>query len=51
MYWCICDNKILNRFDHNEVLDVKDANKDDGAELCGWGYNGGSNQHWIFEYV
>jgi len=51
MFWCICGNKILNRYDHNQVLDVKGGNKDDGAELCGFGYQGSDNQHWHFEYV
>ena len=50
-FWCLYGNKIVNRYDLNEVLDIRGENKDNGAELCAWSYKGGDNQHWHFEYV
>jgi len=50
-YWCVCGNRIVNRYDQKEVLDIKGANRDNCAELCGFGYKGSDNQHWNFEYV
>lgn len=50
-HWCIQGNKIVNRHNHDEVLDIKGRNADDGAELCVWNYHGDKNQEWHFEYV
>jgi hypothetical protein len=50
-FWCIQGNKIVNRHNATEVLDIKGANGGDCAELCAWKYHGGNNQHWHFEYV
>ena len=50
-FWCLYGNKIANRYDLNEVLDIRGENKDNDAELCAWSYKGGDNQHWQFQYV
>jgi hypothetical protein len=34
-----------------KVLDDSNNNKNDGANVCQWSYNGGQNQQWIFEPV
>jgi len=51
VFWCIQGNKIVNRHDPNEVLDIVEGNKADCAPLCACRYHGGSNQLWTFEYV
>jgi hypothetical protein len=51
LFWCIEGNKIVNRYNTSEVLDIKGENRGDGAELCAWKYHSGNNQHWHFEYV
>jgi len=51
VFWCVVGNKIANRYDESEVLDVKGECKDDGAEMCGWKYKGSDNQNWHIEYV
>jgi len=50
-FWCVYSNRIVNRFDLNEGLDIKGENRDDGAEICAWAYKGSDNQHWHFEHV
>ena len=50
-FWCIDGNKIVNRHNSKQVLDVKGANSDSGAEVCCWDYSGAKNQHWQIEYV
>ena len=50
-FWCIDGNKIANRYNQNEVLDITGENKANLAELCAFGYKGSANQHWTFEYV
>lgn len=50
-FWCVEGDKIVNRYDVNEVLDVKGANRDNLAELCGWKHSGNVNQRWHIEYV
>jgi len=50
-YWCVFGNKIVNRYDANEVLDIKGESKSDGAEICAYAYHGGENQHWELEYA
>jgi len=50
-FWCIYGNKIVNRYDIGEVLDIKGGSTDNCAELCAWAYKGGDHQHWRFEYI
>lgn len=51
VFWCIQGNKIVNRHDPNEVLDIKEGSHADCAPLCAWKFHGGNNQLWTFEYV
>lgn len=50
-FWAIQGDRIVNVHNHNEVLDVKGNNKENGAEICAWKHHGNSNQKWNFEYV
>jgi len=50
-FWCVYGNKVVNRYDLKEVLDIKGQDSDDSAELCGYEYKGTDNQHWKFEYA
>ena len=50
-FWCVDGNRIVNRYDVNEVMDIKGGNRDNCAELCGGPYKASDNQHWHFEYV
>lgn len=50
-FWVISGNRIVNKHNHDEVLDVKGKNQADGAEICAWRYGGAANQHWHFDYV
>lgn len=43
-------NRIVNKSNPNEVIDIAQCRKDDGAEVCCWGYNGGCNQHWAVDW-
>ncbi len=36
----------INRWDRNEVMDVKGGSCDPGATILSWGWNGGDNQRW-----
>lgn len=49
--WSIQGNKICNRTNPNEVVDIAQNNHEDGAEVCCWSYNGGSNQHWVMDWL
>jgi len=51
LYWALHGNRIVNVHNHNEVLDIKGNNRDDGAEVVAWQSHGGANQQWHFEYV
>jgi len=51
LFWIICGNKIVNRDDWNEVIEVKDSMTVDGAELRAAEYRGLDNQHWNIKYV
>jgi len=42
---------IINRVDHNKVLDVYDQKKEKGAKIGDYAFNGGTNQKWEFEVV
>lgn len=44
--WLFQGNKIVNRNNQAEVLDIMGENDDDGAEVGLYSYHGGSNQHW-----
>lgn len=50
-FWALSGNKIVNVHNQDEVLDVKDNKKDDGAEICAWKYHGAGNQHWHIDFV
>ena len=47
--WSIDGKKIVNKA--GECLDVKGADKEDGAELITYAYKGGPNQNWMLQYV
>jgi len=47
--WSFQGEKLVNRA--GEVLDIKGASDDKGAELCGYEYKNQKNQHWSQEYV
>lgn len=40
---------IRNKTDSNKVLDVLESNKEKGAKIGAWKFNGGPNQSWEFE--
>jgi len=42
---------IRNRTDRNKVLDIFDHNKEKGAKIGEFAFNGGPNQSWEFETV
>jgi len=47
--WRFQGNQIINST--GEVLDIKGANKDNGADVTSYKYNGQPNQHWRQEFV
>jgi len=47
--WFVEGQKISNRAGLS--LDIKGEKSHDGAEVCGWKYAGGKNQHWKQQYV
>jgi hypothetical protein len=49
--WQFQGNRIMNRSNPNEVVDIAQNNQSDGAEVCCWSYNGGSNQHWAMDWA
>jgi hypothetical protein len=50
-FWAVQGDRIVNVHNHQEVLDVKGNNQDNGAEVCAWNFHGKSNQKWNFEYI
>jgi len=50
-FWCVYGNKIVNRYDLNEVLDIRGEDSGNSAEVCAYEYKGGDNQHWQFSYA
>ena len=44
-------NQITNRFNPNEVLDIVGSDKNQGAKVTKYQFNGGPNQSWTFEFV
>lgn len=48
--WMLQGDHVAHRDDPNTVLDIAECNCDEGARVCSWEHNGGSNQQWIFEY-
>jgi len=49
--WMRVDKHIKNRMDQNRVLDIFSNNRDRGAKIGAWNYNGGENQSWDFDFV
>jgi len=49
--WIFQGNRIVNRNNTNEVVDISGAKKDDGAEVCAWPYKASPNQHWTAIYI
>jgi len=47
--WRFQGNQVVNR--SGQVLDIKGANKENGAEVTAYKYNGQPNQHWRQEFV
>ena len=47
--WSVDGKKIVNRT--GECLDVKQSDKDDGAELVSYRYKGAPNQNWTVQYA
>lgn len=44
-------NQIANRFNQGEVLEIAGNDRNQGARVQKYQYNGGQNQLWTFEYV
>jgi len=51
VYWVLSGNKIANKDNLSEVIEVKDAMTVDGAEMSVAEYSGAPNQHWDFHYI
>jgi len=51
MQWQVLGNKIVNRENTDEVLDIKRADDDNGARLCRHEYKGDDNQHWELDFA
>jgi len=49
--WRIEGNKVVNRANPSECLDIERADTKDGAHVISYPYKKGSNQHWRIEYV
>jgi len=49
--WMFQGNRIVNRYNQNEVLDIERADSKDGARIISWGTNNGRNQQWRMEYA
>jgi len=49
--WIFDGNRIINRINRNECLDIKGNDKSDGATVVVWEYKGQSNQQWRQEFV
>ena len=49
--WVKSDNRIVNRFDPSQCLDIKRARDKDGAKIVAYEYKALDNQHWEFEYI
>jgi hypothetical protein len=47
--WSVDGKKIVNKA--GDCLDVKGADKEDGAELISYAYKGAPNQNWMLQYV
>ncbi len=50
-YWVFKGNKIVNRRNPDQCLDIYGQNWDDGAEVGAYDYHGANNQHWKQEFV
>lgn len=40
-------NRIQNRLNPDQVLDIANNNAGEKAKIVAWSYNGGANQQWI----
>ena len=49
--WTRADPQIRNKVDSNRVIDIYGENKDRGATVGAYKFNGNTNQCWTFEYV
>lgn len=49
--WTRAEPHIRNKVDSNRVLDVFGENKDKGAQVGAYKFNGNANQCWTFEYT
>jgi len=49
--WRIEGNRIVNRNNPSECLDIERGEMRDAANVISWNYKGSSNQHWRIEYV
>lgn len=49
--WMFQGNRIVNKYNPQEVLDIERADQNDGARVIVWGPNNGRNQQWRMEYV
>jgi len=49
--WMFQGNRIINRYNQNEVLDIERKDSKDGARVIAWGQNNGRNQQWRMEYA
>lgn len=49
--WMFQGNKVVNRTNPREVLDICGVNYDDGAEVGAWNDNGQQNQHFAMDHA
>jgi len=49
--WVRQEHFIRNRKDNNKVLDILKENKEKGAKISAYKFNGGNNQQWEFDPV
>ena len=50
-WWLVYGERIINRHNHDEVLDVAEQNVENGAEVIPYAWHGGDNQQWKFDYL
>lgn len=50
-WWLFDGDKICNRYNNNECIDIIGASDDSGANLCAYDFHGGDNQRWNRDYL
>jgi len=49
--WTWSGNRIINRINPNECMDIERAEDKDEATLVSWDYKGSNNQHWKMQFA